>query len=200
MLWRRVNRGLSAGRVQSPALRLVVERERERIAHVAAEYWGIEVVTATTPSFTADPGLARRATGSQPARILTAQGQPSDKVIVIDKTRAMALAAGLDNASLTVRSVEEKPYRSSPKAPFMTSTLQQEGGRKLRLSAAQVMRVAQGLYERGFITYMRTDNVVISADALAEVRAEVKQVIRSAVPRSDPSQLLIKGEKCPGSA
>jgi len=175
VLWRRVNRGLSAGRVQSPALRLVVERERERISHVAAEYWGIEAVTATTPSFTAtlvSLDANRVATGKD----FDSQGKPSDKVVVIDKARAMALAAGLNNASLTVRSVEDKPYRSSPKAPFMTSTLQQEGGRKLRLSAAQVMRIAQGLYERGFITYMRTDNVTISADALVEVRAEVQKV------------------------
>jgi DNA topoisomerase-1 len=172
VLWRRVNRGLSAGRVQSPALRLVVEREHERIAHVAAGYWGIEVVTATTPSFVAvlvTLDGTRVATGKD----FDTAGHASDKVIVLDKTRAMVLAAGLDKTVLTVRSVEEKPYRSSPKAPFMTSTLQQEGGRKLRLSAAQVMRVAQGLYERGFITYMRTDNVVISDEALTEIRAEV---------------------------
>ena len=175
VLWRRVNRGLSAGRVQSPALRLVVERERERIAHVAAGYWGIEVVTATAPSFTATLVAldnAKVATGKD----FDSTGRASDKVVVVDQTRALALAAGLGNTVLTVRSVEEKPYRSSPKAPFMTSTLQQEGGRKLRLSAAQVMRVAQGLYERGFITYMRTDNVVISPDALAEVRAEVNKL------------------------
>ena len=172
VLWRRVNRGLSAGRVQSPALRLVVEREQERIAHVAAGYWGIEVVTATSPPFMAvlvTLDGAKVATGKD----FDSTGRASDKVIVLDKTRAMALAAGLDKTLLTVRSVEEKPYRSSPKAPFMTSTLQQEGGRKLRLSAAQVMRIAQGLYERGFITYMRTDNVVISDEALAEIRAEV---------------------------
>jgi len=175
VLWRRVNRGLSAGRVQSPALRLVVERERERIAHVAAGYWGIEVVTSTTPSFTAtlvSLDSTRVATGKD----FDSLGRASDKVVVVDQTRALALAAGLGSTQLTVRSVEEKPYRSSPKAPFMTSTLQQEGGRKLRLSAAQVMRVAQGLYERGFITYMRTDNVVISPDALAEVRAEVNRL------------------------
>lgn len=175
VLWRRVNRGLSAGRVQSPALRLVVERERERIAHVAAGYWGIEAVTATTPEFTATllelDGI-RIATGKD----FDHQGRVDDKVIVVDKDRALALAAGLDNTPFTVRSVEKSPFRSSPKAPFMTSTLQQEGGRKLRLSAAQVMRVAQGLYERGFITYMRTDNVVISPEALREVRAEVEKI------------------------
>ena len=172
VLWRRVNRGLSAGRVQSPALRLVVEREQERIAHVAAGYWGIEVVTATKPPFMAIL-VALDGTKVATGKDFDSTGRASDKVIVLDKTRAMALAAGLDKTLLTVRSVEEKPYRSSPKAPFMTSTLQQEGGRKLRLSAAQVMRVAQGLYERGFITYMRTDNVVISDEALAEIRAEV---------------------------
>ncbi len=175
VLWRRVNRGLSAGRVQSPALRLVVERERERIAHRAAEYWGLEATTSTTPSFTAtlvSLDAHRVATGKD----FDSKGKPDSRVVVIDKTRAMALATGLAGATLTVRSVEDKPYRSSPKAPFMTSTLQQEGGRKLRLSAAQVMRIAQGLYERGFITYMRTDNVVISADALGEVRAEVRKV------------------------
>jgi len=172
VLWRRVNRGLSAGRVQSPALRLVVEREHERIAHVAAGYWGIEVVTATKPPFMAVL-VALDGTKVATGKDFDSTGRAGDKVIVLDKTRTMALAAGLDKTLLTVRSVEEKPYRSSPKAPFMTSTLQQEGGRKLRLSAAQVMRVAQGLYERGFITYMRTDNVVISDEALAEIRAEV---------------------------
>ncbi len=192
VLWRRVNRGLSAGRVQSPALRLVVERERERISHVAAGYWGIEAVTATTPSFTAtlvSLDANRVATGKD----FDSQGKPSARVVVIDQARAMALAAGLAGASLTVRSVEDKPYRSSPKAPFMTSTLQQEGGRKLRLSAAQVMRIAQGLYERGFITYMRTDNVTISPDALVEVRAEVKKVYGpqylSPVPRAYASKV-----------
>jgi DNA topoisomerase-1 len=148
VLWRRVNRGLSAGRVQSPALRLVVERERERISHVAAAYWGIEAVTATAPSFTAtlvSLDASRVATGKD----FDSQGRPSDRVVVIDETRAKALASGLSNASLTVRSVEDKPYRSSPKAPFMTSTLQQEGGRKLRLSAAQVMRIARGYMSAG---------------------------------------------------
>jgi DNA topoisomerase I len=192
VLWRRVNRGLSAGRVQSPALRLVVEREQERIAHVAAGYWGIEVVTATKPPFMAvlvTLDGTKVATGKD----FDSTGRTSDKVIVLDKTRAMALAAGFDNTLLTVRSVEEKPYRSSPKAPFMTSTLQQEGGRKLRLSAAQVMRVAQGLYERGFITYMRTDNVVISDEALAEIRAEVErlygQQYLASTPRSYSSKV-----------
>jgi DNA topoisomerase I len=172
VLWRRVNRGLSAGRVQSPAVRLVVERERERIAFVTAGYWDISLTTATQPAFDATlvtvDGV-RVASGKD----FSDEGTVASNVIALDETRAVALADGLADASFTVRSVEEKPYRSSPKAPFMTSTLQQEGGRKLRLSASQVMRVAQGLYERGFITYMRTDNVVLSDEAMQATRAAV---------------------------
>ncbi|MEO7397912.1 MAG: type I DNA topoisomerase [Ilumatobacteraceae bacterium] len=172
VLWRRVNRGLSAGRVQSPTIRLIVERERERIAFVSAGYWDLELVTATLPSFGATlVGLdgTRTATGKD----FTSGGIAKAGVVVVDEALARRLTTGLSSATVTVRSVEEKPYRSSPKAPFMTSTLQQEGGRKLRLGAAQVMRVAQGLYERGFITYMRTDSVALSAEAMSAIRTEV---------------------------
>jgi DNA topoisomerase-1 len=172
VLWRRVNRGLSAGRVQSPLIRLVVERERERIAFVIAGYWDIELTTATDPSFTADLVAVdgrRVATG----RDFDSTGRPAESVVVVDEPRARNLAESLDGADFRVRSVEEKPYRSRPQAPFMTSTLQQEGGRKLRLSSSQVMRVAQGLYERGYITYMRTDAVVLADDAMQAVRAAV---------------------------
>src|SRR6056297_617503 len=172
VLWRRVNRGLSAGRVQSPSVRLIVQRERERIAYVTADYWDIDVGTATQPAFGAKLVAVdgdRVATGKD----FDAQGQVSAKAVALDEARARGLADGLGDAVFTVRSVEDKPYRSSPKAPFMTSTLQQEGGRKLRLSSSQVMRVAQGLYERGFITYMRTDNVVLSDEAMQATRAAV---------------------------
>jgi DNA topoisomerase-1 len=172
VLWRRVNRGLSAGRVQSPSVRLIVERERERIAFVTADYWDIDLGTATRPAFDAKlvaVAGARVATGKD----FDERGQVSDKVVALTEVRARGLADGLADATFTVRSVEEKPYRSSPKAPFMTSTLQQEGGRKLRLSSSQVMRVAQGLYERGYITYMRTDNVVLSDEAMQATRAAV---------------------------
>ena len=172
VLWRRVNRGLSAGRVQSPSIRLVVARERERIAFVAAGYWDIEAAFATTPGFNGAlvaVNGARVATGKD----FDSHGKPKANVVVVDEARARGLADGLGGLPMTVRSVEERPYRSSPKAPFMTSTLQQEGGRKLRLSASQVMRVAQGLYERGYITYMRTDSVVLSDDALGAVRSQV---------------------------
>jgi DNA topoisomerase-1 len=172
VLWRRVNRGLSAGRVQSPTIRLIVQRERERIAFVDASYWDLVVHTATVPPFDARL-VALDGTRVATGRDFGPDGRAAAGVVVVDEERARALAEALDGQPVEVRSVEEKPYRSSPRAPFMTSTLQQEGGRKLRLSASQVMRIAQGLYERGFITYMRTDNVVLSDEALAAVRAEV---------------------------
>jgi len=172
VLWRRVNRGLSAGRVQSPSVRLIVERERERIAFVAADYWDIELLTGTAPAFTATL-VQLDGTKVASGKDFGSDGRAKSKVVVVDEARARQLADALSGADFAVRSVEDKPYRSSPRAPFMTSTLQQEGGRKLRLGAAQVMRLAQGLYERGYITYMRTDNVVLSDEALAAVRAEV---------------------------
>jgi DNA topoisomerase-1 len=172
VLWRRVNRGLSAGRVQSPAIRLIVDRERERIAFVSAGYWDIELTTATAPPFSATL-VAVDGTRVASGKDFDATGRPGDTVVVLEEARARALADGLAGAEFTVRSVEEKPYKSSPRPPFMTSTLQQEGGRKLRLSSSQVMRVAQSLYERGYITYMRTDNVALSDEALAAVRSAV---------------------------
>jgi DNA topoisomerase I len=191
VLWRRVNRGLSAGRVQSPSVRLIVERERERIAFVTAGYWDIDLLTATSPAFTATlvalDGV-KVATGKE----FGADGVPKAKVVVVDEARARELATALASSPFAVRSVEEKPYRSTPKAPFMTSTLQQEGGRKLRLSASQVMRVAQGLYERGYITYMRTDNVVLSNEALAAVRAEVGSTYGTQFLSNGPRQYSSK--------
>ncbi|MEY4229978.1 MAG: topoisomerase [Actinomycetota bacterium] len=191
VLWRRVNRGLSAGRVQSPSVRLIVERERERIAFVSAGYWDIELATATAPSFTATL-VALDGTRVASGKDFGSDGRPKASVTVVDERRARGIADALATADFAVRSVEEKPYRSSPKAPFMTSTLQQEGGRKLRLSAAQVMRVAQGLYERGYITYMRTDNVVLSDEALAAVRAEVGRAYGSQFLSNGPKQYSSK--------
>ncbi len=191
VLWRRVNRGLSAGRVQSPAVRLIVERERERIAFITADYWDIDVVTASNPSFDAKLVAvdgSRIATGKD----FDDRGVVSAKATRIDETRARSLADGLDGSEFTVRSVEEKPYRSSPKAPFMTSTLQQEGGRKLRLSASQVMRVAQGLYERGFITYMRTDASILSDEAMAATRNAITKEYGSQYLNKAPKQYASK--------
>ena len=197
VLWRRVNRGLSAGRVQSPSIRLIVERERERIAFVSAGYWDIELTTATAPSFTADL-VAVDGTRVATGKDFDARGQAGANVVVLDEARARGLADGLDGADFRVRSVEEKPYRSRPQAPFMTSTLQQEGGRKLRLSSSQVMRVAQGLYERGYITYMRTDSVTLSDEALQAVRAAVAAEYGAAVPVAAAQAVRLEGQERPG--
>ena len=191
VLWRRVNRGLSAGRVQSPSVRLVVERERERIAFVSADYWGIDVTTASDPSFNAAL-VALDGTKVATGKDFDDRGRPSAKVVALDEVRARGLTDSLESATFTVRSVEDKPYRSSPKPPFMTSTLQQEGGRKLRLSSSQVMRLAQGLYERGFITYMRTDNVTLSDEAMQATRAAVTSEYGSNYLSPKPKQYASK--------
>ena len=173
ILWRKVNRGLSAGRVQSPAIRLVVEREEERMAHVSAAYWDLEAVTDTQPAFTATL-IAVDGTRIATGKDFSDKGVAREGAVVVTEARATELTEGLRGASLTVRSVEDKPYRKSPKAPFMTSTLQQEGGNKLRITASEVMRIAQGLYEGGYITYMRTDAVTLGAEALADVRDQIR--------------------------
>jgi DNA topoisomerase-1 len=176
VLWRKVATGLSAGRVQSPAVRLVVERERERMAFVAAGYWDLVAAFPSAPAFSATlVGLdgTRVATGKD----FDSQGRVSrDDVVVVDETAARALVGALDGSTYTVSSVDERPYRSSPKAPFITSTLQQEGGRKLAMSSGQVMRTAQGLYERGYITYMRTDSVTLSDEAVVAARTQVREL------------------------
>ena len=172
VLWRKINRGLSAGRVQSPAIRLVVEREQERMNFIVADYWDLAVLTATSPSFKAVLSLVngmRVATG----RDFDNKGVARDGVAVVTKERAEELTAALRGKDLVVRSLDDKPYRKSPKAPFITSSLQQEAGNKLRLSAGEVMRIAQGLYESGYITYMRTDNVGLSDEAITAIRAEI---------------------------
>lgn len=185
ILWRKVNRGLSAGRVQSPAIRLVVEREQERMDFVVADYWDLAAVTATAPSFKA---ILTSLNGMRVAsgRDFDSKGVARDGVSVITKERADELTAALTGDDLHVRSIDEKPYRKSPKAPFITSSLQQEAGNKLRLSAGEVMRIAQGLYESGFITYMRTDNVGLSDDAIAAVRAEIGTVYGASFVPAEP--------------
>ncbi len=191
ILWRKVNRGLSAGRVQSPAIRLVVEREQERMAHVSAAYWDLEAVTATQPSFTGtliSVDGVRIATGKD----FSDKGIAKDGVVVINEERAQQLTTGLQGITLDMRSVEEKPYRKSPRAPFMTSTLQQEGGNKLRITASEVMRLAQGLYEAGYITYMRTDAVTLGAEALAAVRSEIETTYGKPFLSTEPREYKSK--------
>jgi DNA topoisomerase I len=174
VLWKKVTQGLSAGRVQSVATRLVVERERERMRFVAARYWDI------LGSF--DPGAfeARLASvGGQrvaQGRDFGHDGRPRENVVVLDEERATRLAENLHGRPFTVRAVEETPYTRRPAAPFRTSTLQQEASRKLRFTSQTTMRVAQRLYESGYITYMRTDSVALSESALAAARAQAAEV------------------------
>ncbi len=175
LLWRKVNRGLSAGRVQTPSVRLVVQRERERIAFRTADYWDVDAAFATDPAFKATLVTVdgkRLATGKD----FDDSGTLTRDVLVLDEPGARGLADALAGSDFAVRSVEERPYSSKPKPPFMTSTLQQEGGRKLRMSAAQVMSVAQRLYQNGYITYMRTDSTTLSKTALDAARAQARQL------------------------
>ena len=176
VLWRKVKTGLSAGRVQSPAIRLIVERERERMRFRSVSYWDLSASHATSPAFTStlfSVGGRRVASGKdfdEGGKLETAGAA------WIDEARARALVEGLSGKSFTVKTLEKRPYTSAPKPPFKTSTLQQEGGRKLGMSAQQVMRVAQNLYERGYITYMRTDSVTLSDTAVSAARAQVAQL------------------------
>ena len=177
VLWKKVLPRLSAGRVQSVAVRLVVERERERIAFVQAGYWDLEALCepGAFPARLVTVGGTRVATG----RDFGSDGVAKSGIVVLDETKAQALATALEGSALTVRSVEDKPYRRRPAAPFMTSTLQQEASRKLRMTAQTAMRVAQKLYENGHITYMRTDSTTLSATALAAARGAVTEVFGS---------------------
>ncbi|EMF57231.1 MULTISPECIES: type I DNA topoisomerase [Streptomyces] len=184
VLWKKVMPRLSAGRVQSVATRLVVERERERIAFRSAEYWDLTGTFATGRAGDAsDPSsLVARLQSVDGRRV--AQGRDFDSVgqlkganvLHLDEGAARALAAALENTRFAVRSVESKPYRRSPYAPFRTTTLQQEASRKLGFGAKATMQVAQKLYENGFITYMRTDSTTLSDTAIKAARAQVTQL------------------------
>ncbi|MFD3739657.1 DNA topoisomerase I [Streptomyces sp. CB00316] len=186
VLWKKVMPKLSAGRVQSVATRLVVERERERIAFRSAEYWDLTGKFATGRTGDAsDPStLTARLSAVDGRRI--AQGRDfgadgrlkagSAQTLHLDEVNARALAAALAATSFAVRSVESKPYRRSPYAPFRTTTLQQEASRKLGFGAKATMQVAQKLYENGFITYMRTDSTTLSDTAVSAARAQVTQL------------------------
>ncbi|MGW7517038.1 type I DNA topoisomerase [Streptomyces sp. NPDC054796] len=185
VLWKKVMPRLSAGRVQSVATRLVVERERERMAFRSAEYWDLTGTFATGRAGDAsDPGtFGARLTSVDGKRV--AQGRDfgsdgqlksPDQVLHLDEANARALAAALEDTRFSVRSVESKPYRRSPYAPFRTTTLQQEASRKLGFGAKSTMQVAQKLYENGFITYMRTDSTTLSDTAVSAARAQVTQL------------------------
>ncbi|MGA7098486.1 MAG: type I DNA topoisomerase [Acidimicrobiia bacterium] len=179
VLWRKIQQGLSAGRVQSVAVRIVVERERERMAFVSAGYWSIEGTLApaedlssTFPATLLQVDEQRVATGKD----FAADGKAKRDILVLDQDAATTLAEQLLDSRFEVASVEEKPYKRSPYPPFRTSTLQQEAGRKLRYSSSRTMSVAQRLYENGYITYMRTDSTSISEAAVASARSQITKL------------------------
>jgi DNA topoisomerase I len=177
VLWKKVMPRLSAGRVQSVATRLVVEREQERMRFVSASYWDIEG--------TFDPGSFRarlvQLDGKRVAqgRDFGPDGELKSDLARLDEQEARTLAADLAGKEFAVRSVDEKPYSRRPSPPFMTSTLQQEASRKLRFTAQTTMRVAQRLYERGYITYMRTDSTSLSESALTAARRQATELFGS---------------------
>jgi DNA topoisomerase-1 len=200
VLWKKVMPKLSAGRVQSVATRIVVDRERQRMAFRTAEYWDI----------VADLALLDKAAGEGPRgfsatlialdgdRIATGRdfepttGRPRGDVVHLDEGAARGLAARLEGRPFTVTRVEEKPYRRRPYPPFITSTLQQEASRKLRFSSAQTMRTAQRLYENGYITYMRTDSVNLSDTALDAARRQVRELYGDRFVPTEPRRYASK--------
>jgi DNA topoisomerase I len=184
VLWKKVMPRLSAGRVQSVATRLIVDRERERIAFRSASYWDLDAILdageeAEPPLFPARltrVGNRRLAQG----RDFDSRGslitKDHEQLVRLDEAQARALAESLRSAAFAVDSVESKPYTRRPYAPFRTTTLQQEAGRKLGFTAQRTMSVAQELYEAGFITYMRTDSITLSGAAIAAARQQVRQL------------------------
>ncbi|MGV9610793.1 type I DNA topoisomerase [Nocardia xishanensis] len=199
VLWKKVMPRLSAGRVQSVATRVIVQRERERMAFRSAEYWDIaakldagtgEAAEATNPRT-----FGARLVNVDGARVATGrdfgpdgQLKSSNGVVVLDEGYARRLAEALDGADLVVSSAEAKPYTRKPYPPFMTSTLQQEAGRKLRFTSERTMRVAQRLYENGYITYMRTDSTTLSESAIAAARAQATQLYGAEYVHPTPRQ------------
>ena len=191
VLWRKVRAGLSAGRVQSVATRLVVERERERMAFRSASYWGVEATFSTVLS---PVDVTARQEDSFTARLVTLDGRRvatgrdfnddgqlrpaalKASAVHLHQVGATAVAEAIGRGEPRVVGVEDKPYKRRPAAPFTTSTLQQEASRKLRMNPRETMRVAQGLYENGFITYMRTDSTVLSGQAVAAARSQVAEL------------------------
>jgi DNA topoisomerase-1 len=197
LLWKKITGGLSAGRVQSVSVRLLVLRERQRLAFRQGSYWDLKalLVQARTPFdaklMTLDG--TKLATGSDFDEA-TGQIAAGRKVVLLNESEAKALQKRLRAQSWTVTNVEERPITRKPSPPFTTSTLQQEANRKLRLSARETMRTAQNLYEQGYITYMRTDSVHLSEQAIAAARDCVKQKYGQEYLSPKPRQYTTKSK------
>ena len=201
VLWKKVAPKLSAGRVQSVATRIIVQRERERMAFRSASYWDIlaELDASVSDPNASPPRFSARLVSVDGKRVATGRDFDSlgavrkpAEVLVLDQAAAGALATGLHGAALTVASVEEKPYTRRPYPPFMTSTLQQEAGRKLRFTSERTMSVAQKLYENGYITYMRTDSTTLSESAINAARNQARQLYGDEYVHPSPRQYTRK--------
>ena len=205
VLWKKVMSGLSAGRVQSVATRLVVERERERMLFRVASYWDLEA------TFDAGEGYDPR---QFPAKLSSVDGKrvasgthfdntgnlTSDKVVHLDEAQGRRTRRRPADQPFTIRSVESKPYTRSPYAPFRTTTMQQEASRKFGFGAARTMQVAQRLYEGGHITYMRTDSTTLSQTALTAARAQVTELYGARLPPRRAARLRQQGQERAGGA
>lgn len=201
LLWRKIRPSLSAGRVQSVATRLVVDRERDRIAHISAEYWSIQTRIEAGDAFNAKVTHVDGrsvATGSDFSEkgVLKDKSEKAD-VLHLNEALARDLATALEASTKSViDSVTQKPYRRRPAAPFTTSTLQQEASRKLHWNASSTMRTAQSLYESGYITYMRTDSTALSGQAIAAARAQAAELYGAA---SVPEKPRVYGKVAKGA-
>ena len=204
VLWKKVMPRLSAGRVQSVATRVIVERERERMAFRAADYWDLTAELTIDPAarLDGDPasfqaklatvGGQRIAQGRDFKDDATLKTSKSGTPLILDEQRAKQLASGIKGEELHVANVEEKPYTRRPYPPFMTSTLQQEAGRKLRFTSERTMRIAQRLYENGYITYMRTDSTALSTAGINAARAQAAQLYGQQFVADGPRQYTRK--------
>ncbi|MDX2438122.1 MAG: type I DNA topoisomerase [Acidobacteriota bacterium] len=179
VLWKKLRPKLSAGRVQSVATRLIVAREKARMRFVESAFCGLEATLKKIDEATAFTAKLAELDGSKVAigkDFDPETGELKTKALVLDHEQAHALAGELGDAEFTVSEVNEKPFTNRPYPPFMTSTLQQEAGRKLRFNARRTMRIAQSLYENGYITYMRTDSLTLSREALSAARHQVREL------------------------
>ena len=202
VLWRKVGPGLSAGRVQSVATRLIVERERERMAFTRASYWDIVAKLAAPNAQGESVGFDARMVALGGKRLAGSKDFGADgkltpagfkgNVCQLDEAEAVAVAQALRHAPFTVVSMESKPYRRRPLPPFTTSTLQQTAGNRLGMSSRATMRAAQGLYENGYITYMRTDSVTLSSEAIAAARDAVEYHFGKSFLSDAPKQYATK--------
>ncbi len=193
-LWFNVKGGLSAGRVQSPAVKILVDREKERSKFIESEYWSVSADFSSKGE-----SFSTTLTYIGPERVATGKSfeKESGKLfqkntVALDKEGAEKLASKLKSHEWTVSSLEQKPGTQNPYAPFITSTLQQEGIRKLRMSSQQVMRVAQRLYENGYITYMRTDSVNLSNEAITAARSAISSMYGDEYMPASPRQYKSK--------